>query len=164
MARVTLAQVAPVLGDVAENARRASDHIGAARDEGADLVVLPELVLSGYSLGRVDDDVSRPADGPELTGLAEEAKGIGCVVGFAEAGRVHTYNSAAYLERGAVRHVHRKLYLPTYDIWEERKHFTPGKRHPGLRHGHRPGGDPHLQRRLAAGAGPCWPSRTGRGS
>ena len=126
MARVTLAQVAPVLGDVAENARRASDHIGAARDEGADLVVLPELVLSGYSLGRVDDDVSRPADGPELTGLAEEAKGIGCVVGFAEAGRVHTYNSAAYLERGAVRHVHRKLYLPTYDIWEERKHFTPG--------------------------------------
>ncbi len=51
---------------------------------------------------------------------------MGCVIGFAEAGRVHTYNSAAYLEGGRVRHVHRKLFLPTYDIWEERKHFTPG--------------------------------------
>ena len=62
----------------------------------------------------------------ELTGLAAEAGGMACVIGFAEAGRVHTYNSAAYLEGGRVRHVHRKLYLPTYDIWEERKHFTPG--------------------------------------
>jgi predicted amidohydrolase len=47
-------------------------------------------------------------------------------VGFAEEGPVHTYNSAAYLQGGAVIHVHRKLYLPTYDVWEERKHFTPG--------------------------------------
>jgi predicted amidohydrolase len=97
-----------------------------ARSEGADLVVLPELTLTGYALGLVSDDVSRSTDDPEITQLAEEADGLGCVVGFAEAGRVHTYNSAAYLERGVVRHVHRKLYLPTYDIWEERKHFTPG--------------------------------------
>jgi predicted amidohydrolase len=89
-------------------------------------VVLPELTLTGYSLGRVSDDVSRSLDDPEITQLTEEADGLACVVGFAEAGRVHTYNSAAYLERGVVRHVHRKLYLPTYDIWEERKHFTPG--------------------------------------
>jgi predicted amidohydrolase len=124
--RVALAQVAPALGDVPENTRRSREALSRARSEGADLVVLPELTLTGYSLGRVSDDVSRSLDDPEITQLAEEADGLACVVGFAEAGRVHTYNSAAYLERGVVRHVHRKLYLPTYDIWEERKHFTPG--------------------------------------
>jgi predicted amidohydrolase len=124
--RVALAQSDPVLGDVEENTRRSREALRRARSEGADLLVLPELTLTGYSLGRVSDDVSRSPDDPEIMQLAEEADGLACVVGFAEAGRVHTYNSAAYLERGVVRHVHRKLYLPTYDVWEERKHFTPG--------------------------------------
>jgi predicted amidohydrolase len=124
--RVALAQSDPVLGDVEENTRRSREALSRARSEGVDLVVLPELTLTGYSLGRVSDDVSRSVDDQEIAQLTEEADGLACVVGFAEAGRVHTYNSAAYLERGAVRHVHRKLYLPTYDIWEERKHFTPG--------------------------------------
>lgn len=124
--RVALAQVDCVLGEVAENTRQTHEVLERARSEAADLVVFPELALTGYSLGRVNEDVSRSLDDPEITGLAEGAGEIACVVGFAEAGRVHTYNSAAYLERGAVRHVHRKLYLPTYDIWEERKHFTAG--------------------------------------
>jgi predicted amidohydrolase len=124
--RVALVQSDPVLGDVAENTRRSREAVRRARSEGADLVVLPELTLTGYALGLVSDDVSRSTDDPEITQLADEADGLACVVGFAEAGRVHTYNSAAYLERGVVRHVHRKLYLPTYDVWEERKHFTPG--------------------------------------
>jgi predicted amidohydrolase len=124
--RVTLGQVEPVLGDVSENLRRTHEVLGRARSQGADLVVLPELMLTGYALGHVSEDVTRSVDDPEIVKLAEAADGLGCVVGFAEAGRVHTYNSAAYLEGGEVRHVHRKLYLPTYDIWEERKHFTPG--------------------------------------
>jgi predicted amidohydrolase len=124
--RVALGQVEPALGDVPENTRRTREALDRARSEGADLVVLPELMLTGYSLGRVSEDVSRSVDDPEIMELAEAADGLACLVGFAEAGRVHTYNSAAYLEGGEVRHVHRKLYLPTYDIWEERKHFTPG--------------------------------------
>ena len=121
-----LAQADPALGDVDENVRRSREFVERARAEGADLVVLPELMITGYSLGRVSDDVSLSVDDQEIAQLAEASDGLACVVGFAEAGRVHTYNSAAYLERGAIRHVHRKLYLPTYDIWEERKHFTPG--------------------------------------
>jgi N-carbamoylputrescine amidase len=124
--RVALGQVEPALGDVAANTRRTREVVGRARSERADLVVLPELMLTGYSLGRVSEDVSRSVDDSEIVELARAADGLACVVGFAEAGRVHTYNSAAYLERGEIRHVHRKLYLPTYDIWEERKHFTPG--------------------------------------
>jgi predicted amidohydrolase len=124
--RVALAQLDCELGDVPENTRRAQAVIAEARAERADLVVLPELSLTGYSIGRVPDDVSLASDDDELVNLAGAADGLGCVIGFAEAGRVHTYNSAAYLERGAIQHVHRKLYLPNYDIWEERKHFTPG--------------------------------------
>jgi predicted amidohydrolase len=124
--RVALAQVDPALGEVEANVRLVHDQIARARADAADLVVFPELTLSGYSLGQIDHDVAISIDGPELAGLAEEADPLACVVGFAEAGRVHTHNSAAYLERGELRHVHRKLYLPTYDIWEERKHFTPG--------------------------------------
>ena len=124
--RVTLAQIDCALGDVAENVRRVRQALTAAAEEAADLVVFPELALTGYSLGQVQDDVSRAVSDEEIVGLAKETSSTSCVVGFAEAGRVHTYNSAAYLEAGEVRHVHRKLYLPTYDIWEERKHFTPG--------------------------------------
>jgi predicted amidohydrolase len=124
--RVALAQAEPALGDVAENVRHSHEALARAKDEDVDLLVLPELMLTGYALGLVSDDVFLSVDDPEITQLAEAAEGTACVVGFAEAGRVHTYNSAAYLERGAVQHVHRKLYLPNYGIWEERKHFTPG--------------------------------------
>jgi predicted amidohydrolase len=124
--RVALAQLDCALGDVRENTRRAVEVIREAKERAADVIVLPELMLTGYSIGRVSDDVSLPRDSDELRDLAEASDGVGSVVGFAEAGLVHTYHSAAYLERGALRHVHRKLYLPTYDIWEERKHFTAG--------------------------------------
>lgn len=124
--RLALAQVGPALGDVAHNTGQSREALARAKSEDVDLVVLPELMLTGYSLGLVGDDVSRSIDDPEIAQLAEAADGPACVVGFAEAGPVHTYNSAAYLQGGSVLHVHRKLYLPTYDIWEERKHFTPG--------------------------------------
>ena len=124
--RVTLAQIDCALGDVAENTRRVGEALRAAARDAADLVVFPELTLTGYSLGHVQEDVSRAVSDDEIVGLANESSDMGSVIGFAEAGRVHTYNSAAYLAAGDVRHVHRKLYLPTYDIWEERKHFTPG--------------------------------------
>jgi predicted amidohydrolase len=124
--RVALAQTDCALGDVTANLGAAAEVLRQAEARGADLVVFPELSLTGYSLGQVDEDVSLRADGPELAALAKHARGVDFVVGFQEAGRLHTYNSAAYFERGELRHVHRKLYLPNYSIWEERKHFTPG--------------------------------------
>src|SRR3954467_8408400 len=120
--RLALAQIDCDLGDVRANARRVRETLAAAPD--ADLVVFPELTLTGYQLAGVGEDVSLPATDTEIAGPA--ADGPACVVGFAEAGPLHTYNSAAYLDGGAVRHLHRKLFLPTYGIWEERKHFTPG--------------------------------------
>jgi predicted amidohydrolase len=128
--RVALAQVDCVLGDVEENVRRTRDGIARARAEGADLVVFPELSLTGYALGTVTEDVAMTLDDPTITGVAAAADGIAVVVGCVEHGRVHTYNSALYLEDGAIVHVQRKTHLPTYGRWEEHKHFSQG---PGLR-------------------------------
>jgi predicted amidohydrolase len=124
--RLALAQIDCALGDVAENAARVRQALATPTARSADIVVFPELTLTGYSLGHVDEDVSRAAADPEIAGLATETDRTAFVVGFAEAGRLHTYNSAVYVEGGAVLHLHRKLYLPNYDIWEERKHFTAG--------------------------------------
>ncbi len=125
LVRVALAQMDCALGDVPENRRRVQAVLADPAARAADIVVFPELALSGYSLGHVDEDVAHAVDEAEVAGLGAET-GAAFVVGLAEAGRLHTYNSAIYVDGGRVGHVHRKLYLPTYDIWEERKHFTPG--------------------------------------
>lgn len=126
--RIALAQVDATLGDVAANVERAERAIAEANDGGADLVVFPELSLTGFSMAHIAEDVSMPLDDERLTDLAKQARG-GLLVGFpeAQAHGLHTYNSAAYFEGGKLVHVHRKLYLPNYSIFEERKHFLPGQ-------------------------------------
>jgi len=124
--RVALAQVDCALGDVAENARRAQEVIARARDEGADLVVFPELNLTGYALSGVAEDVELALDDPLVGTLAAATNGIAAVVGFVESGRVHAYDSALFLDGGAIVHVQRKTHLPTYGRWEEHKYFSPG--------------------------------------
>ena len=126
--RVALAQLDCILGDTEENLRRAKEVVAQARDRGADLTVFPELSLSGYALGDLGDEVAIEAQSKPIISLAEEAGEMAVVVGFCEEGRgFHTYNSAAYLEGGSLLHVHRKLYLPNYRIYEERKHYNPGQ-------------------------------------
>jgi predicted amidohydrolase len=126
--RIALAQVDCRLGDIDGNVDRAEAAIAEATAAGADVIVFPELSLTGYLVGQVDADLTMPADDPRLVGLAKHAGGSGVLLGFSErTAGVHTYNSAAYYEDGELVHVHRKLYLPTYDIFEERKHFSPGQ-------------------------------------
>ena len=126
--RITLAQVPSVLGDVEANLARAAEIVGEAGQDASDLVVFPELFLTGYALGQVDEDVSMPADDPRLTALSALVPTTDVLVGLYEDGHgVHNYNAAAYLSGGGLLHTHRKLYLPTYDVFEERKHFSPGQ-------------------------------------
>src|ERR687895_1778749 len=126
--RVALAQIDCVLGDTEENLRRAKEVVAEAKYRGADLTVFPELSLSGYALEELDDDVAIEAQSEPISSLAEVAGEMAVVVGFCEEGRgFHNYNSAAYLEGGSIRHLHRKLYLPNYRIYEERKHYNPGQ-------------------------------------
>ncbi len=132
--RVALAQIDSALGQTDQNLKRAAAAVDEAVAGGADLIVFPELATSGYSLGQVADSVALPGNDPQLSGLASRAKGAGVLIGYPEEGNrsIHTYNSAAYLhdhggKGNRLLHNHRKLYLPTYDIFEERKHFSPGQ-------------------------------------
>lgn len=126
--RITLAQLDSRLGDVDANADRAEKVITDAAADGSDIVVFPELFLSGFGVGEVDDDVSMTLDDERLHRLADKTdKGVLLAFPEAQAHGLHTYNSAAYFENGRLVHVHRKLYLPNYSIFEERKHFLPGQ-------------------------------------
>ena len=126
--RVALAQTDSILGNTEENLREAREVVAEARNRGADLTVFPELSLSGYAVGELGADVAIEVQSEAITSLAEAAGEMAVVVGFCEEGRgFQTYNSAAYLEGGMLRHLHRKLYLPNYGVYEERKHYNPGQ-------------------------------------
>ncbi len=128
--RITLAQLDSRLGDIDANIDVAHAAVATAVTESADTIVFPELFLPGYSIGEVDDDLSMRPDDPRIEKLARAAGSAGLAIGFMEAGPPgpHTYNSVAYYEAGQLIHVHRKLYLPAYEPFEERNHFTPGPR------------------------------------
>lgn len=125
MVRIALAQVDCDLGEVEANLKHARDQIEAAAAQGAELVVFPELNVHGYPLGGVAGDRSMRSDDPRLAALTEVGPDV--LVGFHEDGGVRAYNSAAYVAGGRALHVHRKLYLPNYLVWEERKQASPGQ-------------------------------------
>jgi predicted amidohydrolase len=122
--RIALAQVDCALGDVPANLHTADAAVRDAAGRGADIVVFPELALHGYSLGSVPRDESVEADDPRLRELSLHGPDV--LVGYHEDGRLRRYNAMSYLAGGEVLHTHRKLFLPTYLEWEERKHFSPG--------------------------------------
>ncbi|QDQ12877.1 nitrilase-related carbon-nitrogen hydrolase [Streptomyces spectabilis] len=123
--RVALAQTDCALGEVDENLEVARECVTQARAQCADLVVFPELSLHGYHLGALKRDTSLAADDPRLLGLS--LLGPDVLVGLHEHTSLRAYNTAGYYAAGALRHAHRKLYLPNYLAWEERKHVSPGQ-------------------------------------
>src|SRR5687768_6859586 len=107
--RIAIAQTDAVLGDIAANAAKAEQFIDDATAQGAEMVVFPELSLSGFSIGEIADDVSLELNDKRLTALSERTD-AGVLVGFPEAQThgLHTYNSAVYFENRRLVHVHRK--------------------------------------------------------
>lgn len=125
--RVALAQIDPALGDFDRNLELHLGTLERARGDGADVVVFPELSLTGYVLRDQVPDVARTLSDPAMVRLAAACDGIDAVVGFVEEGAgVRYYNAAAYLSGGEVTHVHRKLYLPTYGLFEEGRDLARG--------------------------------------
>ena len=128
---LALAQINTTLGNVQANLAKHLDLIKEARQQGADLVVFPELSLTGYILQDLVPTVAcRPqADDPVFHNLLEASHKIDVVVGFVDEDARHRfYIALAYLAQGQVLHVHHKVYLPTYGLFDERRFFAPGDR------------------------------------
>ena len=126
--RIALAQLAPRLGRLDENLTIHREVLDRARADGADLVVFPELGLTGYQLQDLSAEVAMRLDDPRLSALAAGTDGCSAVVSFVEEAPDHRlYIAAALLEDGAIRHVHRKIYLPTYGLFDERRFFAAGQ-------------------------------------
>jgi predicted amidohydrolase len=127
--RVRLAQINPTLGDLHHNLELHRREVQAARAAGVQLLVFPELSLSGYFLKDQVTELATTLEGPELQALIGLSGELSIAVGFVE--RAHgdvLYNSVAFLERGEVRHVHRKVHLVSYGMFDEERDFAAGAR------------------------------------
>lgn len=126
---LALAQINTVLGDVDANLGKHLDYIRQAKSEGADLLVFPELSLTGYALQDIATQVAhRPTrDDPVFKELLDASRSIDIVVGFVDEDKRHRfYIAAAYLSQMEVVHVHHKVYLPTYGLFDEGRFFAWG--------------------------------------
>jgi NAD+ synthase (glutamine-hydrolysing) len=124
--KVALAQIDPTVGDIRGNAGKIAEHTASAREQGAALVVFPELTLSGYP----PEDLLLKTSfldqvGEVLEELAAQTRGIVALVGFPERAD-DVYNSAAVLADGEVAAVYRKMYLPNYGVFDEQRYFQSG--------------------------------------
>jgi len=127
--RIALAQCNTKLGDVSANLQQHIQIIGQARDQDADLVIFPELSLTGYALQdlAVATALQPHADDLVFNDLLKASQDIDLMVGFVHEDRRHRfYIASAYLSEGEIRHIHNKVYLPTYGMFDEGRFFAWG--------------------------------------
>ncbi len=127
---VALAQFSARLGDVQANLERHLSLARQARQDGADLLLFPELSLTGYALQDLTPTVAcrAAADDPVFSHLLEASRALDLVVGFVEEDRRNRfYIASAYLSQGEVVHIHHKIYLPTYGMFDESRFFAAGQ-------------------------------------
>ena len=126
--RVALAQIAPRLGDTQANLEKHAHAVKAARSEKAGLVVFPELAMTGYLLRDQVPDVAMSESSRSFKAVLALSRSIDVITGLALEGPDHTFSNAAiYASQGRLVHVHRKVYLPTYGMFDEGRDFASGE-------------------------------------
>src|SRR5574341_26560 len=126
--RIALAQVYPRLGDLDRNFELFRQNIQEAIREKAQLIVFPELGLTGYFLRDMVSAVALRKNSKLLKEFIQLSKKISICLGFVEeTDSVEFFNAAAYIEKGEILHIHRKVYLPTYGMFDEQRYFSHGK-------------------------------------
>lgn len=126
--RLALGQIAPRLGDLGANIALHLELIEQARARKAELIAFPELSTTGYQLKDLVPDVALNGRSPEFNQLVAASRGLAVAFGFVEESADHRfYNSYAFCEDGKLLHVHRKVYLPTYGLFEEGRLYASGE-------------------------------------
>jgi predicted amidohydrolase len=132
--KVTICQTAPELFDVHSNLQDVIGRIRKWKNEGAELIVFPELCLTGYFVGSCYHEVALKINSAEIKELVTATKGTAAVVGFIEESHsMNFYNAALVAVDGELQYCYRKLNLPNYGMFEEKKYFSGGKRIPVFR-------------------------------
>lgn len=129
-ARVAIAQMAIVTCDIEANVKLCLELVDKAVEQNVDLLVFPELCLTGYDVEGHVEELARTTSSPEIQKFVDASiDGPSMMIGFIEnGGDGFYYNAAAYIEQGEVVHVQRKLYLPTYGVLSEARLFCAGER------------------------------------
>ena len=123
--RIAIAQINLLVGDIEGNAKRILEWVIRARDENqADVIIFPELALTGYP---PEDLLLRPdmheRISSTLEALSREVKGITVLLGFPESTEQGIYNSVAIIENGQLLNTARKTQLPNYGVFDEKRYF-----------------------------------------
>src|ERR1700751_2112811 len=125
--RLALAQINTTVGDLAGNREQIVEAIAEARRAGADLLLVPELAVTGYP---PEDLLLRPgflrAAAESLEEIAREATDVAALVGFPHLDR-DLYNACAVCADGEVKAIYRKRFLPNYGVFDEDRYFAPGR-------------------------------------
>jgi len=125
--RLALAQINSVVGDIDGNARHVVAWLERAREANADLVLFPELVVTGYP---PEDLLLRPgfvrAARRGVEAIARATHGLTALVGAPHLD-TDLFNACFVLAHGEVQHVYRKRYLPNYGVFDEDRYFAPGR-------------------------------------
>ncbi|MBN2470168.1 MAG: carbon-nitrogen hydrolase [Anaerolineae bacterium] len=125
-----IAQIHPKIGDIPANLAQHLEYIERAKAQAVDLLIFPELSLTGYNIQDLVSELATcpSTDDPTFRPLLEASRDLDLVVGFVYEDRRHRFTIAsAYLSGGEVLHVHHKLYLPTYALFDEGRYFAPGE-------------------------------------
>ncbi|MGD2109405.1 MAG: nitrilase-related carbon-nitrogen hydrolase [Phycisphaerae bacterium] len=125
--RIGIGQIECVRNDLGRNLKRIAEMVDRAEAEEVDLLVFPELALTGYLVDRRFSKAAVKRDGRQVDRLRQLSQRVDISVGLIEeTDAALFYNSAVFLERGKIKHVHRKIYPPTYGMFDERRYFAAG--------------------------------------
>ena len=124
--KIALAQINTTVGDLQGNYTKI---LKVLDESDADLIIFPELTITGYppkDLLMKHSFIQKNLE--YVSKIAEHCKEKACLFGFVEKEGENLYNSAALVQNGKVLGIHRKIHLPNYDVFDEKRYFTPGDR------------------------------------
>jgi predicted amidohydrolase len=126
---IAQAQISSRLADIDFNINKHLEYIEKSIEANADIVIFPELSLTGYSLKDAVYDVALTCEDTKLEPFYKASKDISICLGFVElTNHFEAKNTNLFLEDGKIVFKHRKVYLPTYGVFEEKRYFTSGNR------------------------------------
>jgi NAD+ synthase (glutamine-hydrolysing) len=132
--KIAIGQINPTIGDFAGNAAKILDYISRAHEEGAELVVFPEMCICGYPpMDLLDHGSFVEANLKSLRSIQQRAPaGIGIVLGYVDKSRSSSgkplVNAVSLIHNGEVQFTQTKSLLPTYDVFDEARYFEPADR------------------------------------